>query len=96
MSVVRLILVDVEDLTSPGQLFRCLPYKATILARACVDRQGIAVRQTTQDLRKPTGDRISGDYDKCLKCTLGPRVALQLALAEQDPDPAQQDEEKSV
>lgn len=93
MSGARLVVLPADEITSPSDRFRCEPYKAILLASACVARQDAAVRQTQQDLRKPVGDRISGDYEKCLRCLLGARVALQLELAEPTTDTAQQGQE---
>lgn len=80
--------VAVEDLQRPDEHFRCERYHAVMPARVCLARQAIAVRQLHQDLRKPTGDRISGDYDRCRGCPVGPAIAARLSR----PAPAKESE----
>lgn len=81
---VRLVAVPVEELTSPTQHFKCVPYDATITGKFCLDRQadeqgdyfkrldGKRLPRTSSDSRAQNTGRA---HAKCRDCALGRAVA---------------------
>jgi hypothetical protein len=71
--------IPVEQLTRGTDRIRCVPYHMTLTAQGCVERQDAAQLQGTQDHRKPLGDKLRGDYRKCIDCPIGQAVRAQLS-----------------
>lgn len=59
-------------LKGPLDRFRCVPYSATITARACVARQDAAARKAKPG--RPGVPGMVGDYHECVGCPVGPLV----------------------
>ncbi len=74
----RLLPVVPTELTAPEQALRCVPYRATILAAACLRRQRVATAQASQGSWRPDDGKLRGDYAKCLTCGIGPTVRARL------------------
>lgn len=78
-------VVPVDALRRRIDRFRCEPYRAVITAAACLRRQERAADQQTQAHLLNSGqvkDRLVGDYEKCLYCSVGDRVREVIAAAE--------------
>lgn len=65
-------VVPVAALTQRCDRFRCTPYRATLTAGTCADRQGQRARNRGNGTTRP-------QYDSCRGCTLGAELVARLA-----------------
>lgn len=68
---MNLMPLPIYSITSPADLFRCVPYSATITARTCTERQ----EQHGKAIPVGYGARSARDYGRCANCALGRDVA---------------------
>lgn len=73
------VALPVLQITAKSDLFRCVPYNATISAGSCV------LRQSTARAPRPTGlaSTPSTKYAECKDCELGRQVAERLSAPQQ-------------
>lgn len=72
-------MVAVEAITAPSDAFRCQPYRATLLAGTCVQRQARADEaRAFGDSGERYDKKPMGDYGLCRGCELGALVAARL------------------
>lgn len=82
--------VDVAQLRSPEERFRCVPLASVIAARDCLKRQTIACGAMDPEERTSTGgarswagggggSSLRAQFSRCRDCELGRAVAKRLA-----------------
>lgn len=96
MAVVRLPVIQTDELTDRDDRFRCIPYRCTLKAGTCIDRQrdARAPRREKNSRGGPrawahggNGERPDTSFVACRDCELGQGVAAQLGeqLPEKQP-----------
>jgi hypothetical protein len=83
--VLHLPIVQTTQLSSPAELFRCLPYQATIAASTCIARQAAhgtrgdrAYFKKSAPTRWSNGKGAVRDFGKCRNCEMGRGVVSRL------------------
>ena len=75
---VRLTVLPVTSLTSPGEAFRCEAFAATLTAGACVARQRAAQGTWARSRAGVERARVAASCERCGDCATGREVAARV------------------
>lgn len=76
-----LVALPVEQLTSPLQRFRCVPFSAVLAASTCIERQKLAGGTFAPTSAGVQARAAANAAARCKSCPLGRSVAAQIARA---------------
>lgn len=80
--VVKLTVIQPDEIRHLSDIFRCVPYSASISAQACASRRQKALRLADLTPKERwMSDRAMIDRSKCTDCALGASVEAAAARA---------------